>query len=411
MFGASPLARSLVRGTTNLSNNVQAMMPNRMKTWIDSRFNNDEVILEKGASFDLVRASVNLTLAGILIALATSLKIPLSTTYVTFMIAMSTSLSDRAWGRENAVFRITGVVSVIGGWFITAIVAFSVCFILTLIIYHGGLIAIVCMVTFGLFYLWKSKKIFDKKKGSEKTDEKFNAMMHSRDSAEIWDLLKQHTREHWYGIVQFAADSFTATIDAFIHEDQKAFRKITADLSTQKSTLKKVRRRELIALRRIEVKVAVEKNTWFHIASNNAEQMIYSLRRMADPCKEHIDNNFNQLPEAQANEFLLLSKQLVALMQRVQSSIENSDYRDYPDLYFTCKNFAEQFSKLRLTQIERIRQSDKENLNVAVLYLNLIQESQEFTRILRHLLRASRKFQAELKDKAPKTQPDLFGNL
>ena len=128
MFGSSAIARSLVRSMTTLGNNISKIIPEKVKVWLDSRFNKDEAILANGAAFDLVRASVNLVLAGLLIALGTSLKLPLSTTYVAFMVAMGSSLADRAWGRESAVFRVTGVLSVIGGWFITAGAAFIICF-------------------------------------------------------------------------------------------------------------------------------------------------------------------------------------------------------------------------------------------------------------------------------------------
>ena len=103
-----------------LANGISRITPDSTKKWLDTRFRKDEAIIADGGAFDLVRASVNLVLAGLLIALGTSLKLPLSTTYVTFMVAMGTSLADRAWGRDSAVYRITGVLSVIGGWFITA---------------------------------------------------------------------------------------------------------------------------------------------------------------------------------------------------------------------------------------------------------------------------------------------------
>ena len=112
--------------------------------------------MEDGAAFDLVRASVNLVLAGLLIALGTSLKLPLSTTYVTFMVAMGSSLADRAWGRESAVFRITGVLSVIGGWFITAGVAFAAAAIIVLIIYFGGTVAMVAVIILAVIVLIKT---------------------------------------------------------------------------------------------------------------------------------------------------------------------------------------------------------------------------------------------------------------
>ena len=138
-FGTSPVARVLVRNCSNISATILSIVPTPVKNWIDSRFNQSEMIMDDKASFDLVRASVNVVLSGLLIALGTSLKLPLSTTYVAFMVAMGTSLADRAWGRESAVYRITGVLSVIGGWFITAGAAFTICFIVALLIYWGGI--------------------------------------------------------------------------------------------------------------------------------------------------------------------------------------------------------------------------------------------------------------------------------
>ena len=156
MFGSSAIARSLVRSMTTLGNNISKIIPEKVKVWLDSRFNKDEAILANGAAFDLVRASVNLVLAGLLIALGTSLKLPLSTTYVAFMVAMGSSLADRAWGRESAVFRVTGVLSVIGGWFITAGAAFIICFFVTMIMYFGGMTAMVIMIGVAAFILIRS---------------------------------------------------------------------------------------------------------------------------------------------------------------------------------------------------------------------------------------------------------------
>ena len=121
MFGSSGVARTLVRTSRNMANGVVTVVPRCVERWINSRFNADAAVLKRGAAFDEIRAAVNLVLAGALVALGTSLKLPLSTTYVTFMVAMGASLADRAWSRESAVFRITGVLSVIGGWFITVL--------------------------------------------------------------------------------------------------------------------------------------------------------------------------------------------------------------------------------------------------------------------------------------------------
>lgn len=172
MFGSSAIARSLVRSMTTLGNNISKIIPEKVKVWLDSRFNKDEAILANGAAFDLVRASVNLVLAGLLIALGTSLKLPLSTTYVAFMVAMGSSLADRAWGRESAVFRVTGVLSVIGGWFITAGAAFIICFFVTMIMYFGGMTAMVIMIGVAAFILIRSNNKYRKKMKSEKQEDR-----------------------------------------------------------------------------------------------------------------------------------------------------------------------------------------------------------------------------------------------
>lgn len=148
-FRSNRLARFIVRISTKLSIKMLRMTPPKVRTWVNSRFDNSKEPLPEGASFDLVRASVNLVLASILIAIGTSNKLPLSTTYVTFMVAMGSSLADRAWTRESAASRITGVFSVIMGWFVTAAAAFIICFFATVIMQFGGFasIIILCGVT------------------------------------------------------------------------------------------------------------------------------------------------------------------------------------------------------------------------------------------------------------------------
>ena len=142
LFGSSSLARSIVRMSLSVIYFVKRHTPQGVRRWLGRRFNVAEMQPEPGAAFDLVRGSVNLMLAGMLITFGTSMKLPLSTTFVTFMVAMGTSLADRAWGRESAVFRITGVISVIGGWFITAGVAFIGAAIVASLMHLGGNIVI-----------------------------------------------------------------------------------------------------------------------------------------------------------------------------------------------------------------------------------------------------------------------------
>ncbi len=392
MFGSSAIARSLVRSMTTLGNNISKIIPEKVKVWLDSRFNKDEAILANGAAFDLVRASVNLVLAGLLIALGTSLKLPLSTTYVAFMVAMGSSLADRAWGRESAVFRVTGVLSVIGGWFITAGAAFIICFFVTMIMYFGGMTAMVIMIGVAAFILIRSNNKYRKKKKSEKQDDVFQQMLSSKDKAVVWNLLRQHVRENLVKVLDFAANTYGQMTDGFIREDLKSLRKAVSSTNDEKDILKKIRRKETLGMRRIDRNVAIEKNTWFHLGSNSSEQMMYCLKRMCEPCKEHVDNNFNPLPAECAEEFVPIRDMLKSLLERTKDIIDKGNYEEADLVLAEGEELKTCLSRLHKMRIERMQEENSSG-KLSWVYLNLLQESQELVSIMRHMLRASRKFQ------------------
>ena len=392
MFGSSAIARSLVRSMTTLGNNISKIIPEKVKVWLDSRFNKDEAILANGAAFDLVRASVNLVLAGLLIALGTSLKLPLSTTYVAFMVAMGSSLADRAWGRESAVFRVTGVLSVIGGWFITAGAAFIICFFVTMIMYFGGMTAMVIMIGVAAFILIRSNNKYRKKMKSEKQDDVFQQMLSSKDKAVVWNLLRQHVRENLVKVLDFAANTYGQMTDGFIREDLKSLRKAVSSTNDEKDILKKIRRKETLGMRRIDRNVAIEKNTWFHLGSNSSEQMMYCLKRMCEPCKEHVDNNFNPLPAECAEEFVPIRDMLKSLLERTKDIIDKGNYGEADLVLAEGEELKTCLSRLHKMRIERM-QEENSSVKLSLVYLNLLQESQELVSIMRHMLRASRKFQ------------------
>lgn len=392
MFGSSAIARSLVRSMTTLGNNISKIIPEKVKVWLDSRFNKDEAILANGAAFDLVRASVNLVLAGLLIALGTSLKLPLSTTYVAFMVAMGSSLADRAWGRESAVFRVTGVLSVIGGWFITAGAAFIICFFVTMIMYFGGMTAMVIMIGVAAFILIRSNNKYTKKMKSEKQDDVFQQMLSSKDKAVVWNLLRQHVRENLVKVLDFAANTYGQMTDGFIREDLKSLRKAVSSTNDEKDILKKIRRKETLGMRRIDRNVAIEKNTWFHLGSNSSEQMMYCLKRMCEPCKEHVDNNFNPLPAECAEEFVPIRDMLKSLLERTKDIIDKGNYEEADLVLAEGEELKTCLSRLHKMRIERM-QEENSSVKLSLVYLNLLQESQELVSIMRHMLRASRKFQ------------------
>ena len=393
MFGSSGVARSIVRNTMNAGQAIAKFIPDSVKAWADKRFCKDVMVMENGAAFDLVRASVNLVLAGLLIALGTSLKLPLSTTYVTFMVAMGSSLADRAWGRETAVYRITGVLSVIGGWFITAGAAFTISAIVVLIMYYGGFIAMFAMIGLVIFLLIRSERMYSKKQKNEKANDTiFKQLLASQDLKERWSLLRQHVNNNHVDMFDFIMATYTQITDGFINEDIKSLRKAMVRTGEEKQALKKMRRKEIIGLRRIDKFAAIEKNTWFHLGSNSCEQMLYCMKRICEPCKEHVDNNFKPLSERARNEFIPVRDEMIALMTQARDVIISGDYDKADAILKEGDGLKVKISTLRRHQMNRIH-DESVNVKTALVYLNILQESQELVSSWRHLLRASRMFQ------------------
>lgn len=393
MFGSSRAARSIVRVTQESSSWISQHMPKSLARWIDSRFNKEEAELNEGAAFDVVRAAINLVLASLLITVGTNYKLPLSTTYVTFMVAMGSSLADRAWSRESAVFRVTGVISVIGGWFITAAVAFVSCAVVCIIMYYGGIVAKVAFMALVIFLLIRSnRKYAEKEKDADKEDV-FRLMMRTRDPEIVWDLLTKHVSRTQSFVTRFAMQNFNAIIDGLESERAKTLRHASNELNKEKIELKKYRRQELLALRRVPTEIAIERNTWFHLGINSSEQFIYCLRRILDPVKEHVDNNFNPLPAEYIEEFRPIRAQINDLMQQTESQISTCRFENYRETLALADQCKDELSVIRKKHIDRIQQSkDNSKLQVSLVYLNLLQESQQLLSNMRHQLRAAKKF-------------------
>ena len=395
MFGSSALARTIVRRATNINEFLTRVIPANVHQWIDSRFNKDEVILENGAAFDMVRAAVNLVLSGLLIIIGTTMKLPLSTTYVTFIVAMGTSLADRAWGRESAV---------IGGWFITALVAFTICALVTAIMFYTSFAGMFVFICVAVFLLVRSNIQYSKKEKTEQQDDTFKRMMSTKDKSEILSLLRQHVKETMTDYIEYSRNAYIQVTDGFINEDLRLLRKVINSTDEQKKMLKKRRRKEILGLRRIPITIAIEKNTWFHLGSNSCEQMLYCLKRIGEPCKEHVDNNFNPIPQVCIEEFMPIRQELSQLMERTRTAIDQNNYDSADEILKQGDDLKNKISALRKQQMNRMQEADTTNLKALMVYLNILQESQELVSIWRHLLRASRFFQL---DYVPQEMPHL----
>ena len=393
MFGSSKAARSIVRATQDMGSFVNRYMPASVARWIDSRFHKEEVILEDGAAFDMVRAAVNLVLASVLIVVGTTYKLPLSTTYVTFMVAMGSSLADRAWSRESAVFRVTGVLSVIGGWFITAGVAFAVCAIVCMSMYLGGFLVMFLFMALAIFLVVKSQITYARKSREEKKDSVFVLMMRTKDPEIVLDLLEKHVSRTQSFVSRFALEHFNLILDGLTAENRHLLRRCKRDLDNEHDQLKKYRRKEMLALKRVPADVALERNTWFHLGANSDQQFIYCLKRLLEPVKEHVENNFNPIPRIYSEEFTPLRHQIEELMKRTEAMLCSGRFTDYDVVLADADRLKDELSVVRKRHFDRMqRDFDNNNLKISLVYLNILQESQEFLSIMRHQLRAAARF-------------------
>ncbi len=393
MFGSSRAARSVVRATQDANSFVMRYVPKGVSGWIDSRFNKSEAIMADGAAFDVVRAAVNLVLASVLIIFGTNYKLPLSTTYVTFMVAMGSSLADRAWSRESAVFRVTGVFSVIGGWFITAGVAFMAAAVVCLLMYLGGFVVMLLFMALVVFLLIRSNMQYNRKAKEEKKDDVFLLMMRTRDPEIVWDLLTKHVSRTQSFVCRYAREQLCRIFDGLAEENLHTLSKTQRSLRNEQDQLKKFRRKELLALRRVPMEMAVERNTWYHLGVNSDQQFIYCLKRMLEPAQEHVANNFNPLPQAYIDELTPLRRRICELMERSETMLSTRQFTAYDTVLMEADQLKDELSVVRKRHYDRMQNDhDTQNLKISLVYLNILQESQEFLSIMRHQLRAARKF-------------------
>ena len=389
MFGSSRIARRLVRSSLSFASWVVRITPMRVRHWVGTRLDVNQAIIENGAAFDLVRGAVNLTLSSILIAFGTSLKLPLSTTYITFMVAMGTSLADRAWGRESAVFRITGVISVIGGWFITAGVAFIGAGLIVLLMHWGGSLMIIAIGLVAIVLLVRSHLRFKDKSGTAKAeDELFRAILATDDKARTWELLQRYLSTEESALVRFVLTTYREVTTAFMTDDVRPLQRAERAIYKQKDLIKSTRRKQTLCLRRLEHTTAIEKTSWFHLAYSAAIAMYYNLRRINETCKEHVENNFHPLPDNCRASFEPIFADICSLLEKSADVLEDPDTQTVSDL----RREADRIKMLIGDECHRttvlLREGNADAMSVCYVYLNLLQESQEMVSSLRKLLKA-----------------------
>lgn len=403
MFGSSRIARRLVRWTLSVVAWVRRVTPLRVRRWFGRRFNVDETIMDQGAAFDLIRGSVNLVLAGALIALGTSLKLPLSTTFVTFMVAMGTSLADRSWGRESAVFRITGVISVIGGWFITAGAAFIGAGVIVALMHFGGQWAMLLLAVLTIVLIIRSNRRFRNKNTAESGDAMFQAIISTQDKTQTWPLMMMYITEQQYKFLSYAEEKYMDITAAFMSENAGVLNKVESSLAKQKTVLKNARRKETLCLRHLTREMAIEKSTWFYLSNNLCMNILYNLRRINEVCKEHVENNFLPLPQRYAEEYELMRTRIGTLFNDTLALMKSGDMEAISELRCHCDEIKDIVSDTYHRAHDHLRDGDASALSVLYVYVNMLQETQEMVSSIRKYLRAF----AKLRDSEFRSRPAM----
>lgn len=391
MFGTSRIGRSLVRASLNAFNRVDEKMPEGVKRWISGRMRNPNAEAEEGAAFDLVRGAVNLMLASVLIALGTSMKLPLSTTFVTFMVAMGTSLADKAWSRESAVFRVTGVISVIGGWFITAGVAFIGAGLVLCLMHLGGVPVMIVGGVTAVGVLVAGNIRYRRKRKETGADTMFRTILSLEDRGEVWPLLKIYISEKQKVFLNYASETYRDIVDGFLGDNGRMLGRAARAIDREKAILKGQRRKLTLCLRQASPETAMEKGTWFHLSNNMEMSMNYSLQRINEVCKEHVDNNFRPLPERFHENLRSMGARIGKVIDATGDAIADCRPEVIDDLRSECDLIKVGLSGLARELYEFIRTGEAGTMTVAYVYLNILQESGEFVTSLRKLLRAAGK--------------------
>lgn len=396
-FGSSFFARSLVRGSLSLSKSVSKFVPAVIKNYLDKQFeqpDRDMAAVKKGApAFDLLRASVNLVIASILIASATSLKLPLSTTYVTFMVAMGSSLSDRAWDRDSAVYRITGVLSVIGGWFFTAFSAFTVTFLVAIALSYGGLWVLFGMLALVIFILSKSH-LLNKSQDSEQIIDN-EAEFEEIDGFIVSEKVQEQCKLNVTDVLTNVSEYYARTLKAFEREDRKLLKDTAKQVNALSLRSKKMRSNIYKTVRRLQEE-NIDSGLYYVQVLDYLRETAQCLTFITNPCWDHLNNNHKPFTDEQFADFRSLQLRVKNIIDDSVEMIESGDFTEIEKVLKAQSVILEQIRNLRKTQLKRIKK-EKSGTKVSMLYLGVLHETQSMMLHLVNLVKANRDFAAYLK--------------
>lgn len=387
-FGSSIMARNIVRASRKTADTFNKILPDSIRNSINKQFDTTlykkQLALEENPpAFDMIRASVNLVVASILIAIGTSFKLPLSTTYVTFMVAMGTSLSDKAWSRESAVFRITGVISVIGGWFFTAFSAFLSAFIVAILFSYGSFYAIFIMIAIATYSLIKTNFFY-------KSDSKNSSLDNIEEIVDANVLIK--CKDNVVTTLSNINDVFDNLIKGLEKEDRALLKKVKREIKDMNKRSKYLKDNVYKTIKKLD-EDSISTSHFYVQVLDYLRETTHCMEYMIKPSFEHVDNDFTRLLDVQFKELKLISKKLRDFYQLLFDVMNNQDFAKVPDIIEKREILMKEIESYRKKQVKRLKKGEVGSKN-SLLYLSLLHETKNLLLHSVNLVKAQRDFES-----------------
>lgn len=381
-FGSSAFSRVIVRVSVGVSRWFEDRTPKRLQAAIARRFeapSATELDANYG-QFDLIRAVVNLTAGSMLIIIGTSLGLPLSTTYVTFMVAMGSSLADKAWGRESAVYRITGVITVVAGWFLTGFAAFLLALIVTMLLHWGGVVAIVVLSVLCLYMIIPKRK----RKGEEVSEVMIT--LSDEESQVLSDVVVDVCRT-----MQTTTDIYAKTIEATLKEDRKALRSLVRQSNDLFYAAREKKYAMLPTLHKFHEENYIDTGHYYVQVVDYISEMCKALVHITRPCYEHIDNNHRGMSEEQIEDLTSINNSVSELYVRINDMLQANDFANIDIVLAMRDDLFDLIAQAIKNQLRRI-QNHSTSTRASMLYLTILNETKTMVLQSRNLLKSQKYF-------------------
>ena len=389
---ATVAARGIVRGARAMSEAINSIVPKRLTAWIDSRFEQLSEEERGDVNYDLIRATVNLTAAAILISIGTQLKLPLSTTYVVFMVSMGTSLADRAWGRESAVYRITGVTTVIMGWFVTAVGGFIIALGVTLILAFGGKIAIIVVTLICVGLIIKSNIQSDKK-----TKEVEESAV-----AKIGDTLKQSPEEALIAYTEDVCASmekvtmiYDRTIVAVFKENRKVLKDMVREAEEFYHSTRQQKYEIMPLLRTLEDSDVSTGHYYVQVVDYISETS-KALLHITRPCYKHVDNNHTGLTKEQVYDLKRINDHVEEIFGEINTMLRTRSFDSMEVVLTKRDEMFDLIDEVMQNQLRRLRDTGGSS-SANMLFFNILTETKTMILHSRNIMKSLEHFVDETK--------------